>query len=267
MGRSTMRAGRTQYFRGAAVVFSVVGAVFHAARVVADDPWSASGILVSVPGAVVAILVLGSFYEWLVHRFVYHHALPLAPFWQINEIHERGHHWHRFPPDRYVERGEVERIPVYPAAPYELCRSRPRRWVAWAAQYALYLSVGIPLAFVPSWFLTRNPLFAASAVVSGLVVCYFFIRVHDVIHYPGERLIERTRWFRFLDRHHYIHHVDTRVNVNFLLPLCDLLFGTLRTELTEKELRLWPTFEQAKQPRPAETDRAEALAPAHALGG
>jgi sterol desaturase/sphingolipid hydroxylase (fatty acid hydroxylase superfamily) len=118
--------------------------------------------------------------------------------------------------------------------------------------------VGVPLAFVPAWSLTRNPLFTACAVVAGIAVCYYFIRVHDVIHYPADRWIERQAWFRFLDRHHYIHHIDTKVNVNFLLPLCDWLFGTLKVSLTEAEQARWPRFEDAKRLPPVAPARVPA---------
>ena len=50
-------------------------------------------------------------------------------------------------------------IPVWPPAPYPLCGSRSRRLVAWAGQYALYLAVGVPLAFAPAGLLTGNRLF------------------------------------------------------------------------------------------------------------
>lgn len=82
----------------------------------------------------------------------------------------------------------------------------------------------------------------ASAEVSNL-----FITVHDAIHRPGShRFIERQFWFRFLDQHHYVHHVDTEWNVNFLLPLSDWLFGTLRRELTAEEIAHHGTREEAK---------------------
>ena len=73
-----------------------------------------------------------------------------------------------------------------------------------------------------------------------------FVRVHDAVHHPGVSCLERFRWFRFLDRHHYIHHVDNRANTNFLLPLCDLLMGVLRRELSERELAQWPSYEEAR---------------------
>lgn len=246
---------RARIVAGTSLIVAFAAVVVALARESASDPWSPPAFLVSTLGATAATVALASLYEWVVHRFVYHRPSRVPPLQGIYEIHQRGHHWHRFPPDHYVEHGPVERIPVAllsTAHPYELCGSAPRRWGAWAGQYALYLAVGIPFVFVPAWLLTANPLFTASAVVSGLVVCYFFIRVHDVIHYPADRLMERFGWFQFLDRHHYIHHMDTRVNLNFLLPLTDWLFGTMRREATAAEMRRWPTLEQAKRlPGPA----------------
>ena len=240
---------RARIVAGTALILALVASVFDLARHLASDPWSPVAFLVSALGATVATVALASLYESIVHRYVYHGPSPVPLLQGIHEIHQRGHHWHRFPPDRYVLHGQVERIPVSllsEARPYELCGTVPRRWGAWAGQYALYLAVGIPFAFVPAWLLTANPVFTASSIISGLVVCYFFIRVHDVIHYPADRLMEGFGWFRFLDRHHYIHHMDTRVNLNFLLPLTDWIFGTMRRVPTAAEMRRWPTFEQAK---------------------
>ncbi len=241
---------RARIVAGTVFILAFVAAVFALAQHVARDPWSPLAFLISTLGATAVTVALASLYEWIVHRYIYHGPSPVPLLQGIHEIHQRGHHWHRFPPDRYVEHGPVERIPVAlvsKARPYELCHTAPRRWGAWAGQYALYLVVGIPFVFVPAWVLTANPLFTASSIISGLVVCYFFIRVHDVIHYPANRLMERFGWFQFLDRHHYIHHMDTRVNLNFLLPLTDWLFGTMRREATEAEMRRWPTFDRAKQ--------------------
>lgn len=263
---------RPRIAAGTALIFAFVAGILVIARRSAQDPLTLGAVLFSGLGAAAAIVATGSLYEWIVHRFVYHAPSRMPLFNGIYEIHQRGHHWHRFPPDHYVEAGPVERIPVALLGapdPYDLCRSSTKRWSAWAGQYALYLAVGIPFAFVPAWLLTRNAIFTASAVVSGLVVCYFFIRVHDVIHYPAGRLIERFGWFRFLDRHHYIHHMDTRVNLNFLLPLGDWLFGTMRREPTAREMERWPTFEEAKRlpapvpARPAPGNVAIASGTAH----
>jgi pimeloyl-ACP methyl ester carboxylesterase len=237
------------------ILIFFVGGILSLAKMAGPNPFTWWGLLVSVPGAVLAILATGSLYEWIVHRFIYHRSSKIQLLQNIYQIHQHGHHWHRFPPDRYVQEGPVERIPVFPANAYALCGSPVRRWIAWGGQFSLYLAVGTPLAFIPAWFLTKNPLFTASAVTAGLIVCYLFIRVHDVMHYPANRAMERQAWFRFLDRHHYIHHIDTGVNLNFLLPLCDFLFGTLKLDPSKEEQGRWPSFEVAKRLR--ETDNRQ----------
>jgi hypothetical protein len=83
-------------------------------------------------------------------------------------------------------------------------------------------------------------------VVSAAVFIYLFIRVHDAVHNPGLSWLEGFNWFWFLDRHHYIHHIDNDANTNFLLPLGDLLMGTLRLELTVEEQEKWPHYTQAR---------------------
>jgi len=94
--------------------------------------------------------------------------------------------------------------------------------------------------FWGTWLCARNSWFTAAAGLTSAVLIFLFIRIHDAVHYPGASSLERLRWFWFLDRHDYIHHVDNSANTNFLLPLGDLLMGTLRRELTPLELKRWP---------------------------
>ena len=83
--------------------------------------------------------------------------------------------------------------------------------------------------------------------MTSLIISDLFMRVHDAIHYPGQfKFILAQPWFPFIDRHHFIHHVDTEANVNFLLPLADWCYGTLRTSLTPGEIARHGTLEQAK---------------------
>jgi hypothetical protein len=227
-------------------LLAVVAVILLWARGAAGSPSIVvtAGLIV---GAIAVIVLLGSFYEWIVHRYLYHGKsnIPIAK--QVFEIHTHGHHWHRFPPDHYVEDGHVERIPVFPAKPYGVSHTHSVRFMAWFWQYFLYLFVGTLFAFLPIWWITQNVVFTVAAVVAGLVEFFLFIRVHDVMHYPANRPIEGFAWFQFLDRHHYIHHIDNMANINFLLPLCDWLFGTLRTQLNETEKKRWPSFDDAKK--------------------
>jgi hypothetical protein len=121
-----------------------------------------------------------------------------------------------------------------------------------AAHLGFYLAIGAVAIWIPAWFVTHDGWLLLGAIAASVVVSNLFIVVHDTIHRPGShRLVEAQPWFRFLDRHHYVHHVALGANLNFLLPLADLLFGTLRTRLTDEELAAFGSLEQAKaQPAP-----------------
>jgi hypothetical protein len=212
------------------------------------------GQLPATPLAHAAAFLLGvlvlpmaaSPYEWLVHRYVYHGtAIPFLR--RIYVIHQHGHHYAIFPTWRYVTNGPVLRHPI-------LSDSRSALHVTfWSnlrikfAHFAFYMALGTALILTPAWFATGSVAFLAGMLASLLVVSDLFVRVHDAIHYPREfPWLQRQGWFRFLDEHHYIHHVDTSVNVNFLLPLADLLFGTMRRTLTDEEVAVHGTLAEAK---------------------
>jgi sterol desaturase/sphingolipid hydroxylase (fatty acid hydroxylase superfamily) len=51
--------------------------------------------------------------------------------------------------------------------------------------------------------------------------------LHFCMHVPRERRLETTAWFRWLDAHHHMHHKRHLNNLNVVLPLADLVLGTL----------------------------------------
>lgn len=202
--------------------------------------------LVAAVGGVLFTLIPASIYEWLVHRYVYHgrRAGPLA---QIYRIHHIGHHAKIFPTWRYTTNGPVRRHPVTAADVSTLYPSGPRNLISKLAHFGFYMLIGLFFIWIPAWFLTHSPVFLFSIIVTSAVISDLFVRVHDAIHYPGRfRFVEAQPWFPFIDRHHFIHHVDMSANVNFLLPLADWCFGTLRTELSNEEIAQHGTLERAK---------------------
>jgi sterol desaturase/sphingolipid hydroxylase (fatty acid hydroxylase superfamily) len=113
------------------------------------------------------------------------------------------------------------------------------------------------MVWIPAWLATGDLAFLIGIVISSIVVSNLFIVVHDTIHRPGShRLVEAQPWFGFLDRHHYVHHVDLGANLNFLLPLADLLFGSLRTEMSLDEVAHHGTLAYAKSRPIGEGERA-----------
>jgi hypothetical protein len=231
---------------GTIAISSAVAALFLLARLLVRSGGTAASLLVSLACGVLAMLLIGSLGEWGVHRWLMHRRSSL-PFLRLTfDLHHRAHHGVQFPPDEYVHARPVQYPPVWPSRLDRVCATRAQRAMTVAAHAGFYAVFAGLLAVIPGWLATGNPAFTAALVVTAAAEISLFIHVHDAIHYPGHSPFERCAWFRFLDRHHYMHHVDLRANTNFLLPLGDLLFGTLRRELTPDEARRWPSYEQAR---------------------
>ncbi len=200
------------------------------------------GAALAAPLFTIPLISLG---EWLVHGVLYHGHLPGLKL--ISDIHHAGHHFALFPPKRYVQSGRHEFMRLRaPVVPFQMSDNAVDNALTMWTQVALHFVVGIPLIVVPSWLLTRSPAFFFSTLATLGFVSWLLAYVHGVIHTPRDRAIEHMRWFQWLDRHHYIHHVDLSANINFLLPICDLLFGTQKARLTDEEQAAHPHFEEAK---------------------
>jgi hypothetical protein len=201
---------------------------------------AAAGVLFTIP--------LCSLGEWLVHGVLYHGRVP--GFAWIRKIHHAGHHFALFPPKHYVQSGPYEFMRVRaPLTPFTMSTTALDNLISKWGQVALHFAVGIPLIVLPSWLLVGDPVFTGSVVVTLALISWLLAHVHGVIHTPRDRWIERMRWFQWLDRHHYIHHIDLSANINFLLPICDVLLGTQKMSLSAEETRAHPSFDLAK-PQP-----------------
>ena len=223
--------------------------------------WSALTIVIARAGTAFAILAgplytipLISLGEWLVHGVMYHQKLPGLKF--IRDIHHAGHHFALFPPTRYVQHGPYEFMRFRKPVPFQMSDNAFDNKLTEWTQIALHFVVGIPLILLPAWLATHSAAFVLSTLATLAFVSWLLAYVHGVIHTPRDRMIERMGWFQWLDRHHYIHHIDLSANINFLLPICDLLFGTQKWALTAEEVAANPSFEQAKP----EAVRGEAVA-------
>lgn len=197
-------------------------------------PRTVVGQALSVIAGALLAPVIASPLEWLVHRYVYHRPAPLLG--RIYEVHHRAHHRLFFPTWRYVTGGPVRRIPIFGG---DHSRAHTTAWgnaLTRLAHSGFYLTIGLSTICLAAWLVTRNAAFVAGSFAACAVVSNLMVTVHDTIHRPGShRLVEGQPWFRWLDRHHYVHHVDTEANGNFLMRLADALFGTLRSSLTEEE--------------------------------
>jgi Fatty acid hydroxylase len=166
--------------------------------------------------------VFSSFFEWAWHRYIMHRK-----FWKFTypfDRHTLVHH-HIFKADNT----------------YHLHREEDKETVpmAWWNGPAL-----IGMAQIPFVLAALN--FGGIALVCGslLATCLYYLAyeyLHWCMHIPQKRKVERNGLFFRLNGHHLLHHRYMNKNFNVVLPVFDLLFGTLL-------MRSKVTFAQARGP-------------------
>ena len=197
----------------------------------------------------VAITIIGlSLQEWMVHRYLYHRHHKNRLMKLIYTIHHIGHHSVIFATERYVTNGSVKRHPIFEKDITKLGKTPSSNFLTRLSHSGSYILLTCMTIIGPSWLITNNNILLMSTIVATIIICDVVVTVHDAIHYPSQHpIMQNQKWFKFLNNHHFIHHINTEKNVNFLLPLCDFLFGTIKLTLSEDEKRIYGTFELAKQ--------------------
>ena len=156
----------------------------------------------------VATVVYGSFFEWALHRYVMHR--PVKGFTYPFRAHALVHH-HVFRADHtyhLVNEEDKWTIPM-----------------AWWNGPMIVLICSIPFVLL-AWMLGHWGI-----AVGAPVACATYYAVYEYIHWcmhlPRKRNIERSGIFFRLNGHHILHHRYMHKNFNVVLPLADLLLGTL----------------------------------------
>ena len=247
---------------GTRIAIASAGLAVVAAAMVVAVTLLGNGAVATALTVVLGLLIvpiIASPLEWIVHRFVYHEPV-VKPLEAIFKVHT-AHHYAYFPTWRYVTGGPARRLAIRLRTPHEHT-SPVRNAGVRLAHFGWYMGIGAVMIWLPAWLVTHNRPFLVGVLVSSAIVSNLFIVVHDTIHRPGShRIVEAQPWYAFLDRHHFVHHVDLGVNLNFLLPLADLLFGTLRRTLTPDELARHGTLAAAKARPIGQGERARAVVP------
>jgi hypothetical protein len=162
--------------------------------------WMAWGFLLGI--------VFASIFEWALHRYVMHRRIAIFdyPF----ERHALVHH-------RVFKADQT----------YHLMREHDRHTVpmAWWNGPALIVVGQIPFIILAA-FVGGVPLVWGSFLASALYYATYEY-LHWCMHIPGKRRVERSGVFFRLNGHHLLHHRYMNRNFNVVLPLADLLFGTL----------------------------------------
>lgn len=162
-------------------------------------------MLISETTAFFCFFVYASFFEWTLHKYLMHTPLWQYPF----RAHALVHHGLFRTGDKYFL-SDAKVI-------------RKVRFAWWNAPLILLLHT--PLILWTGQAL-ESSIFAGA--LSALVLYYFLYEyLHYCMHIPKQRRLEKTAWFRWLDAHHHMHHKRHFNNLNVVLPLADILFGTL----------------------------------------
>jgi hypothetical protein len=162
--------------------------------------WPAIGFISST--------VYASFFEWTLHRFVMHR--PLGSFRYPFESHAIVHHKVFRADESYhlINPHDAKTIPM-----------------AWWNGPVLVLVAMVPFA-VAAWSMGHWGFYwGALSACAGYYGTYEYI--HWCMHLPKKRHVERSGIFFRLNGHHLLHHRYMHKNFNVVMPLADLLLGTL----------------------------------------
>ena len=164
--------------------------------------------------------VQASFFEWCFHRYWLHRPwLPKDCFTTHTLIH---HQLCKFDDTFHVHDEEQEEALSF----------------AWWGGPAL-IAINVIPWLLAIWGLSAAGLMPFNLWIPGAVAVTFIIYYigyegfHYLMHKPTIPWIERSRFFKALERHHRIHHFQMDRNLNVLLPIADFFLGTLVSEAAE----------------------------------
>ena len=152
--------------------------------------------------------VYASIFEWLLHRYIMH-----KPVWKFRypfERHALIHHRVFRADESYhlIDEKDAETIPM-----------------AWWNGPVLVLIGAVP--FVVLSLVLNQWGWVCGGVLATASYYAVYEYLHWCMHLPKKRNLERSGIFFRLNGHHLLHHRYMGKNFNVVLPLADLLFGTL----------------------------------------
>ncbi len=174
--------------------------------------------LIAIPVALAVAVVQASFFEWAFHRYWLHRPwLPKDCFTTHTLIHHQlCKHDDTFQVTE-EEQHEALTFAWWGGPVLILINMVPWTLVAWGLA-----SLGVKLPYV---------LFLVT-VAAGILLYYIgYEGTHYLMHRPLFPAITQSRFFRFIEKHHRIHHIYMDRNLNVLLPVADLVLGTYVSEM------------------------------------
>ena len=162
--------------------------------------WSAAGFVLGI--------IFASLFEWTLHRFVMHK--PVGPFRYPFEAHALIHH-QIFKADHT----------------YHLINPKDKKTIPMAWWNGPVLVACCQIPFVIAALIWKKWALVVGASVSCTLYYAAYEYIHWCMHLPKRRIVERSGLYFRLNGHHLLHHRYMHKNFNVVMPLADLLLGTL----------------------------------------
>lgn len=157
---------------------------------------AANGTWYAIPAFILGIVIIWTFIEYVLHRFLFHWEPQNKTLSAIMFLLHGVHHLQPNCKERLV-------MPPFVAAPIVVLF------------YFLFQYVIIDLLNIPHWF---APIF--SGTVTGYVI-------YDMTHYAVHHWPMKGRFLKALRRHHMLHHFqDPHTRFGVTSPMWDYTFGT-----------------------------------------
>lgn len=171
-------------------------------------------IFVAISLAIVTGVVQASFFEWAFHRYWLHRPwLPKDCFTTHTLIH---HQLCKHDDTFHVTEEEQHEALTF----------------AWWGGITIVAINTLPWALA-AWAMSAAgatfPMTAFAITFAATMFVYYlgYEGFHFLMHKPTLPWIERLGFFKFIKNHHRLHHVYMGKNFNVVLPLADLMLGTL----------------------------------------
>lgn len=164
-------------------------------------------IVAAVASAFVAGMAYGSFFEWVLHKYLMHRPFLFVtyPF----RTHAQTHH---------VKFGSGRNYHLQDDGQKNLVT------MAWWNSPIL-IAVNAPAGILAAWLI--GSWWIVPGWIGALVFYYgMYEYFHWCMHVPGPRWFQSTRLFKWVDQHHRLHHLVPGRNLNVVFPLADFVFRT-----------------------------------------
>ncbi len=169
--------------------------------------------------AYVIAFVYASFFEWALHKYIMHMDIFMKYAYRT---HQLEHH----------EIFKADQTYFLNQDPHTDADLKHVTFAWWNAP--LLIGLHLPL-FTLAYFFAGGLAAVIGSVVAMISYYALYEYLHFCMHVPANRPFENTRFFKFVQTHHRLHHVHYMKNLNVVVPIADVILGT-RIGLNDSKL-------------------------------